>query len=86
MKKKPALDPSPITEAQKRILRSAQLGYLHGGRGGWNTAQLRALEARGLCTLVAKHTWDSEWRLTDAGRKASAEAKAEWIARLSRRP
>ena len=43
----------------------------HSGRGGWSVASMRALERRGLVRLVARHTWNENWELTDAGRETA---------------
>lgn len=72
-----------LTQAQKRVLRTAKLGYVHGGRGGWNTAWLRALEKKGLVTLHKEYRWDSEWKLTEVGYEVSKVVKAEWLAGLT---
>lgn len=70
-----------LTATQKRILVSAyDRPCIQGGRGGWNTAQLRALARKGLVTLFSQAAWDSEWRLTPAGRDLSNTLHAEWLA------
>jgi hypothetical protein len=76
----------PLSKQQKYILRTGldKDGRVRGGRYGWNANWLRALERRGLLRLEAEHTWDSDWRLTDAGFAAAKEADAEWRGSLSR--
>lgn len=43
-------------------------GSSHSGRGGLSVHTFRALERRGLCLVSAVHTWETDWRLTEAGR------------------
>lgn len=56
------------TETQLSILVGALEGSTTGGRNGWNTSWLEALAKRGLLVRTRTWTWESEWRLTDAGR------------------
>jgi hypothetical protein len=43
---------------------------------------VRALEKKGLVRLERKYTWETTWRLTDAGMAAAEAAMAEWKAGL----
>lgn len=65
------------TPHQARMLTSAldRGGRLSAGRYGWNTAHVRAMQTRGWVQLVARYTWDSEWRLTDEGRRVALECQ-----------
>lgn len=69
----------PLGKQQQDILRLAVEGHaISGGRYGWNTAVLRGLEQRGLVALVKQHTWDSDWRLTEAGRAEGQKIRDAW--------
>lgn len=46
-------------------------GRVSAGRYGWNTAHVRAMARRGWVRLVSEHTWDSEWALTEEGRRVA---------------
>jgi len=74
----------PLTDHQRVMLRTALAsGCMTGGRYGWNTAHVRALAARGLVVLVREATWDSVWKLTDAGRAAAQESLAAYRAAIA---
>ena len=43
-------------------------GTIHSGRRGYPGGTLRALERRGLVRVAKVHTWETDWKFTDAGR------------------
>lgn len=57
-----------LSDAQKIVLKFAlDRGSVNSGRFGWSVSTLRALEKKGLVSLVSKATWDAKWKLTDLG-------------------
>ena len=69
-----------LTEHQKTMLRMAfDTGRMSSGRYGWNEMHVRALEKKGLVTLVSRATWDKEWKLTDLGRETAKTLHSEWL-------
>jgi len=67
----------PLTEKQLRILEGVRSGqFTHSGRGGFNSAQARILEVRGLLKAGKRYTWDQEWSITEAGRVALTKGAA----------
>ena len=75
-----------LTEHQKTMLRMAvDTGRMSSGRYGWNEMHVRALEKKGLVTLVSKATWDKTWKLTDLGRETARSLHDEWLATIRER-
>jgi hypothetical protein len=70
-----------LTENQKMMLRMAheRSDGMSSGRYGWNEMHVRALEKKGLVTLVSSHTWDKNWKLTELGRETAKTLHAEWL-------
>lgn len=70
-----------LTERQKTMLRMAheRSDRMPSGRGGWNEMHVRALEKKGLVTLVSSHTWNKNWKLTELGRETAKALHAAWL-------
>ena len=67
-----------INPGQAFVLRALLSGRpVHTGRQGHPTPTLRALERRGLVEVAATHVWETDWRLTPAGRVAAAALGGE---------
>ena len=65
------------------IMAAERHGHMSAGRGGWNTAHVRALAKRGLVRLVKEYTWDSEWKLTEEGYRIGRELLEQEKARYA---
>jgi hypothetical protein len=65
--------PSKLGKASENILIGAVADRrtITGGRGGYNTAVLEKLAARGLIVFVSKFTHNSNWALTELGRQVA---------------
>lgn len=70
-----------MTDAMRRLFECREDKYglrrsFHTGRGGWPEGVAKALERRGWARLVKRHTWETDWLLTDAGVAAWEADKA----------
>jgi hypothetical protein len=69
-----------LSNNQKDMLRAAlDTGRMSSGRYGWNEMHVRALEKKGLVSLVSSATWDKTWKLTDLGSEVAKLLHAEWL-------
>jgi len=58
------------------LLALRRKGFVHSGRNGFSATTLLALKRRGLVDIAKVHTWETDWKFTDAGRDCAAKIGA----------